>query len=129
MGKEKELVCICCPLGCRLKVFAENGKTCVLGNHCKRGKEYAVKELFHPMRSLTTTVRVKGGAYPLVPVRTNREIPKEKIRECMKILKGMVVTAPIKAGDVLVKDIAGTGSDIIASKDSGASFQDLDKML
>ena len=129
MEKEKELVCICCPLGCRIKVSAEDGKICVLGNRCKRGKEYAVKELFHPMRSLTTTVRVTGAAYPLVPVRTNREIPKEKIRECMRTLKDTIVTAPVKAGDVLVKDIAGTGSDIIASKDSGASFQDLDKML
>ena len=64
-----------------------------------------------------------------MPVRTNREIPKEKIMECMKILKGMIVTAPVKTGDILIKDIAGTGSDIIASKDSGASFQDLDKML
>ena len=128
--KTRELICICCPVGCRLTVLSGGEDMEIQGNRCKRGKEYAVNELLHPMRSLTTTVRVKGGADKRVPVRTKQEIPKEKIMECMAILKKVEVTAPVKRGDIVVKNIAGTGADIIAAKDiSTSSFHVMDKML
>ncbi|MEJ8735229.1 MULTISPECIES: DUF1667 domain-containing protein [Mediterraneibacter] len=128
--KTRELICICCPVGCRLTVLSGGEDMEIQGNRCKRGKEYAVNELLHPMRSLTTTVRVKGGADKRVPVRTKQEIPKEKIMECMAILKKVEVTAPVKIGDIVVKNIAGTGADIIAAKDIfTVSFHVMDKML
>ncbi|MCU6748460.1 DUF1667 domain-containing protein [Faecalicatena acetigenes] len=128
--KTRELICICCPVGCRLTVLSDGEDMEIQGNRCKRGKEYAVNELLHPMRSLTTTVRVKGGADKRVPVRTKQEIPKEKIMECMAVLKKTEVAAPVKRGDIVVKNIAGTGADIIAAKDiSTSSFHVMDKML
>ncbi|WP_059066234.1 DUF1667 domain-containing protein [Mediterraneibacter massiliensis] len=128
--KKRELICICCPVGCRLTVLSDGEDMEIQGNRCKRGKEYAAHEMLHPMRSLTTTIRVKGGADKRVPVRTKQEIPKEKIMECMAALKKTEAAAPVKIGDVVVKNIAGTGVDMIAAKDiSAVSFHVSDKML
>ena len=128
---ENVLICICCPVGCRLTADITGENVSVSGNRCKRGADYAVNELLHPMRTLTTTVRVKEAETPLVPVRTKGEIPKEKIRDCMDILKKTEVTAPIEAGAVIIENIAGTGTDIIASKGvrSLYPFHATDKMI
>lgn len=114
---KKQLICICCPTGCKMTAFfLPERKVVVRGNRCKRGEKYAAAELLHPMRSLTTTARVAGGEQPLVPVRTKQEIPKEALTRCMAVLKTVTVTAPVKPGDVVVRNIAGTGADIIATK-------------
>lgn len=114
----RELTCIGCPLGCALKVTMENGEVAsVTGNTCKRGNEYARKEVTHPTRIVTSTVCVEGGAIPMVSVRTQNDIPKEKIFDVMKCVNELRVQAPIHIGDVLLTNIAETGVNLVATKE------------
>jgi CxxC motif-containing protein len=83
---------------------------------CKKGKEYAYQELFEPVRILTSTVFVKNGHLPLVSIRTDKPIPKGKIFEVMKKLSGKKLTAPVKIGDIIIKNVVNTGVNIIATK-------------
>lgn len=119
--ERKELICIGCPLGCNLTVEMDGGQVVsVNGNTCKRGDDYARKELTDPRRIVTSTVPVAGGNLPVVSVKTASDIPKEKIRECLCALKGVTLTAPIQIGDVIVENVADTGVDVIATKSISA---------
>ena len=83
----RELTCIGCPMGCQLRATLEDGVvTAVTGNTCPRGDAYARKECVHPERTVTGTVRVLGGPLPVVPVRTQGEVPKEKVLEVARAL-------------------------------------------
>lgn len=120
MAKTKKFTCIVCPVGCELTAtLSDDGKTVtsVEGNSCKRGETYATEELTAPKRTLTSTVKLKGAADKLLPVRTDRPIPKESLSEAMKIIKAITVTAPVKTGDVLVADFIVPGINLIATKD------------
>lgn len=88
----------------------------ITGNTCKRGDIYARKEVTNPTRIVTSTVRITGGSEAMVSVKTKEDIPKGKIFDCVKALKNIEVAAPVHIGDVLVKDVAGTGVDVIATK-------------
>lgn len=113
----RELTCIGCPMGCALTVeMNEKEVVSVIGNTCKRGDVYARKEVTNPTRIVTSSVMVEGGNLAAVSVKTKEDIPKGKIFDCMKALKGVKVQAPVHIGDVIVKDIAGTGVDVIATK-------------
>ena len=117
MESVKELTCIGCPLGCALTVtMNDNEVISVNGNTCPRGDAYARKEVTNPTRIVTSTVRVEGGVSPMVNVKTASDIPKSKIFECAAALKDVVAIAPVKIGDVLLSDVAGTGVDIVAAK-------------
>jgi CxxC motif-containing protein len=119
--ERKELICIGCPLGCNLTVEMDGGQVVsVNGNTCKRGDDYARKELTDPRRIVTSTVPVAGGNLPVVSVKTASDIPKEKIRECLCALKGVTLTAPVQIGDVIVENVADTGVDVIATKSISA---------
>ena len=110
---ERDLTCIVCPLGCKIKVILEDGKVIsVSGNSCKRGKAYAETECVFPMRTVTSTVRCDDGT--LVSVKTSRPIPKDKMLDCIKIINNNIAHLPIRAGDVIIKDVYG--SDIIATQ-------------
>ncbi len=113
----RELTCIGCPLGCSITVTM-NGTdvVSVTGNTCPRGDAYARKEVTNPTRIVTSTVRVEGGISPMVNVKTASDIPKAKIFECVSALKNVVVTAPVKIGDVVLSNVAGTGVDVVAAK-------------
>lgn len=111
-----KLVCIECPVGCEMEVEEVEGEVKVKGNRCPRGEKYAIQEMRNPRRMLTTTVFVEGGIYPLLPVRSDREIPKGMVRECVKELSKIKVKAPVKMGAVVAKNICKTGVDIIASR-------------
>lgn len=116
--EHKDLTCICCPLGCQITVGLENGEVVsVTGNTCMRGDDYARKEVTSPTRIVTSTVKVTGGKSSMVSVKTKSDIPKEKIFECVKVLKEVEVQAPIAIGDVVLSNVAGTGVDIVATKD------------
>ena len=113
----RELICIGCPMGCPLIVTMEAGEVIsVTGNTCKRGDVYARKEVTNPTRIVTSTVRVSGGDADMVSVKTKEDIPKGKIFECVKALNSVEVPAPVHIGDILVKDVVGTGVDIVATK-------------
>lgn len=116
--EKRELICIGCPMGCPLTVGLENGEiVSVSGYTCKRGDVYARKEVTNPTRIVTSTVMVEGGRADMVSVKTKEDIPKDKIFACVKALKGITVKAPVHIGDVILKDVAGTGVDIVATKD------------
>lgn len=114
--EKKEMICIVCPMGCHMEVEKNKDEYIVTGNKCPRGKEYAVKESTNPTRVITTTVKVKGGLLNRLPVKTKGDIPKGKIFECMKVIDRIEVQAPISVGDIIVKDVLGTGVDIVAAR-------------
>lgn len=115
--EQRELTCIGCPLGCALTVTLENGAVqSVQGNTCPRGDAYARKEVTAPTRIVTSTVRVTGGTLPAVSVKTAGDIPKGKIFDCVRALKDVAVPAPVRIGQVIVPDVAGTGVAIVATK-------------
>lgn len=115
--EKRDLICIGCPMGCMVTVSMENGEVIeVAGNTCKRGDIYARKEVTNPTRIVTSSVRVSGGVLPVVSVKTKTDIPKGKISDCMKALKEVEVKAPIQIGDILLKNVADTGVDVIATK-------------
>ena len=114
---EKVMICINCPMGCRLTVDdSDKNNILVSGNTCPRGKTYAVNEVTSPKRMVTGSVRVSGGAIPMVSVKTREAIPKHLIFESLELLKQVTLTAPVAIGDVVVKDICGCGVDFIATK-------------
>lgn len=109
----KELICIICPRGCHLTV---DDQLNVSGNTCPRGAVYAKQELTHPTRTLTSTVRVVSELEAMLPVKSNKPLPKEKIFEAMEVINKTCVKAPIKLGDVVIKNIFGLDVDIVATK-------------
>lgn len=111
---KRNLTCIVCPMGCDITVtFDENNTIAsISGNSCKRGALYAESECTHPTRTLTTTAMCENGRP--VPVKSNTPVPKDKMFECMKIINAARVALPVKAGDIIVKNIVNSGSDIIA---------------
>lgn len=113
----KNITCTRCPMGCSLTVTEESGVLTVTGQGCPRGEEYGRSEYTCPVRTLTTTVLVTGGTEPLLPVRTDRPIPKGSLFACMELLRSMSVAAPVSAGQVLLEDLAGTGANLIACAD------------
>lgn len=114
--KRKELICIGCPMGCPIVVEMEDGKVLsVTGNTCPRGESYARKEVTNPMRIVTTTVRVDGGKVPMINVKTERDIPKDKIFECIAALRGVTMKAPVHIGDIILENVADTGVNIVAA--------------
>ena len=103
---KKELTCIVCPIGCQLFVRMEEGKVVeVRGNTCPRGRSYAEAECVAPMRTLTTTVRCQGGK--LLPVKTDRPIPKEKLFAAMELANSACPPLPVSCGDVIIEDVFG----------------------
>jgi CxxC motif-containing protein len=116
--KKTELTCIRCPIGCAITVTQDDdGKvTDITGNSCPNGYKYAANEVTNPTRIVTTTVRVKGGTLPVVSVKTKGDVPKGKMFECVKAINKMEVSAPVAIGDVIVHDVAGTGVDVVATK-------------
>ncbi|MFW9939834.1 MAG: DUF1667 domain-containing protein [Candidatus Thorarchaeota archaeon] len=113
----KEIRCIVCPTGCLVHVENINGELVIEGHSCKRGEEYAREEFIAPKRILTTTIRVENGFLPLVPVRSDTPIPKEKLHETLKEIAKTKVKAPIKMGEILIKKVLGLDVNIIASRD------------
>lgn len=118
MAENRELTCIRCPLGCQVTVTLEDGVvTGVRGNSCPQGDQYARKEVTCPTRTVTTTVPVDGSTRErMVSVKTASDIPKGKVLGCMRALAHVRVAAPVAIGDVVLKDVCGTGVDVVATK-------------
>ena len=116
--------CTTCPSQCFLTVEVERDADgaavevrSVVGNSCPRGDTFAHQELTCPMRVLTTTVAVSGGDEALLPVRTAEAIPLALHAQAMDLIRGLVVEAPIRMGDVVLEDLLDTGINLIASMD------------
>ena len=110
-------------MGCSMEVTVETDAsghkkvTGVKDNGCKRGEQYAAKELQNPTRTLTTTIKVEGGVLPVVPVKTAGEVPKASLLQCMEVVRRAGCKAPVKRGDILLYDLLGTGINVIACAD------------
>ena len=113
----KNIICVACPMGCELHVDLNEagGIEAIAGNTCKRGIGYAEAEITNPTRSFHSTVRVEGGAAPLVSVKSAGPVPKRLLIDCARATRGMRAVAPIAIGDVIVPDVCGTGVDLIAT--------------
>ena len=110
----RNMTCIVCPMGCQLTVELEDGVVkSVSGNTCPRGKQYAIDECIHPMRTITSTARTDNGE--VIPVKTDRTVPKELMFDCMKEINRAVVKLPAKIGDVVVENILGTGANVVVT--------------
>jgi CxxC motif-containing protein len=112
---EKEMICIVCPNGCKLEVTYEESIT-VKNALCPKGVQYARDELINPVRNLTSTVKVLEGVLPLVSVRGNKPVPKDKVSEIVRFLKTLEIKAPVEFQQIIYKDILNTGVDIIATR-------------
>ena len=111
---EKKVICTVCPRGCRITVVLDgNNVDNINGNLCVRGKKYATDEATEPRRVLTTTVRTDNT---MLSVRSTASLKKDKISDYMKIINAVKVSAPISIGDVIIENIDGEGTDIIATK-------------
>jgi len=118
MVEKRRLICISCPVGCELDVTLDEGKIVeVEGNSCKLGLDYAEQEIFDPRRMVASTVRVKNGYHPLVPVYTEKPIPKPKIFDVLAELRDIELEAPIAVNDVVIENVLDTGVNVIASRD------------
>lgn len=111
----KDLTCIRCPMGCSLHAEKNENVITVTGNTCPAGKAYAEEELTAPKRMVTSIVKVAGRTMPL-SVKTSSPIPKEKIFAIMEQIMAVTVTPPVKIGDIVIKNVLNTGSDIVATK-------------
>ena len=109
----KEMTCIVCPRGCHLVVDDDMNVT---GNFCPRGKNYAISELTHPVRMITSTVRVNNRENVVASVKTSEAIDKDKMFDVIELINSLSVSAPCHVGDVLVKNIFGSNVDIIITK-------------
>ena len=117
--EKREMVCIVCPVGCRLEIFEDDKSKSgyiVENAACKRGEIYAVKELKNPTRVVTSTVKIKNGLLNRLPVKTDGTISKDKIFECMEIINSIEVDAPIKVGHIIVENVLSEGVNIIATR-------------
>jgi CxxC motif-containing protein len=85
------------------------------GNKCEKGREFAKHEMSNPSRTLTTTVRTKFPGVPVISVRTDGEIPRDKLMDAMKELSGVVVETELGCGDTVMENIVNTGVKVIVT--------------
>lgn len=117
MTQEKKYTCIVCPKSCLgTLIINEDGTMRTEGFGCRNGEKYAQNEHLDPKRVLTTTVRIEDAPYPLLPVVSSEEISRTVFMDCLRELYDVCVSSPVKAGDVVLSDIKGTGVDILAAR-------------
>ena len=113
----REIICIVCPMGCRMEVALDGTEVKdVTGNQCKKGVKHAEKEVTFPGRVLTTTMKTDIPGIPLVPVRSSKEVPKDRLIDCMGEISMQGVRGSVKLGKPIIKDILGLGVDIVACR-------------
>ena len=115
----REMICILCPLGCKMEASESPdrpGELIVRGQQCRKGKEYAAEEFYSPLRTVTSTVAIRGAKLSRLPVKTSKPIPKELIVDAVHEIGRREATGPVKMGDVIIKDLLGCGVDVVATR-------------
>jgi CxxC motif-containing protein len=116
-AEKKHFVCVICPIGCEIDVVHDGSKIISMkGNKCDKSEKFVTQEMIEPMRILTTTVRIEGSRWPVIPVRTDKAVPKRLFPRIMKGLERMKLQAPVNMLEVVVSDVLRTGADIIATR-------------
>ena len=115
--EKRHFTCVTCPVGCEIDVELHDGRVVsVEGNKCDKGEEFVLQELEEPMRILTTTVRIKGARWAMLPVRTDEPVPRRLLLRAVEELAGVELEAPVKLYDVVIKSVAGTEANIVATR-------------
>lgn len=117
MSDVREITCIMCPLGCRIKAIVE-GETIlsIEGNACPNGKAYARQEIISPSRIVMSVVKCRNCSIPTVSVKTEKPAPKEFMEEIIQALRDVEVEPPVRVGDVIVENVLGLGINIVATR-------------
>jgi CxxC motif-containing protein len=116
-AEKKHFVCVVCPMGCEIDVVHDGSKIISMeGNKCEKSEEFVSQELIEPMRILTTTVRIQGSRWPVIPVRTDKAVPKRLFPRIIRQLRDIKLQAPVNILDVVVKDVLRTGANVIATR-------------
>lgn len=114
---KKDITCIVCPIGCKIIVKLDGTKVDLLsGNKCKQGIDYAINEALDPRRMLTTSVLVELGEWPLVSVKSSKPVQRESVFSILKEIKKTKLKAPVKTGQIIIKNVAGVSTDILTTK-------------
>ena len=115
--EKRHFTCVVCPVGCEIEVELRDGDVVSMtGNKCNKGKEFVLQELEEPMRVLTTTVPIKGARWAMLPVRTDKPIPRRLMLEVVGGLANVELQTPVKVSDVIATDVAGTGANVVATR-------------
>ena len=115
--EKKHFICVVCPIGCEIDIVHDGSKIISMeGNKCERSEEFVSQELIEPMRILTTTVRIQGSRQPVIPIRTDKSVPKRLFPSIMRQLRRVKVQAPVNTLDVVVRDVLHTGANVIATR-------------
>jgi CxxC motif-containing protein len=112
----RTFICINCPMGCELSVAYDGGGLRITGHSCALGEAYAREEVTNPTRTIAGSVPIEGGDCAMLSVKTSRPIPKDAIFDCMRAIRAIRASAPVNIGDVLIRDVCGTGVDIVATR-------------
>jgi len=116
-AEKKHFVCVVCPVGCEIDVVHDGSEIISMeGNKCEKSEEFVTQELIEPMRILTTTVRIQGARWPVIPVRTDTSVPKRLFPRIMRQLRRIKLQAPVKMLDVVVEDVLHTGANVVATR-------------
>ncbi|MEF9917014.1 MAG: DUF1667 domain-containing protein [Lachnospiraceae bacterium] len=113
----RELICIVCPNGCKMKVEKKEEQWIVSGNKCKRGQVFAVAEMTHPMRTICSTVKTSFPNIPVLPVRVSEDIPKELIFQVMQEINQVVIKEVVGKGEVVIPHVLGLTANVIVTSD------------
>ncbi len=119
MPKKVNVICTNCPMGCGITLTVDEKSDEVInieGNKCKQGKEYALAEYKNPVRVLTATVRTNSLENPLLPVRTDKPVPRDKMKEMMYVVARVNVKKPVQLGQVVEQNIMGMDVNLIATE-------------
>ena len=120
MNNKSEITCISCPVGCVMTVLHIHASELeVYGHKCNAGVIYAREEVTNPTRNIATSVKVMGGDMPMLSVKTAQPIPKGAIKAVVDAVHEVTMVAPVRVGDIVLKDAAGTGVDIWATREVG----------
>lgn len=115
----KRLICIECPKGCALSVDIENCRVAkITGNECPKGEKYAAQEIENPTRIFTSVVLAEGLELKMVPVRTDKPIPKGKIKEAIEEVKKLRIKGPVKSGSVIAANFLGLGVNLLSTREA-----------
>jgi CxxC motif-containing protein len=114
---EQKVICIGCPLGCHVTLTIDSAGNIsdITGNQCKEGKKHATAEYLHPERVLTATVLMEGMGNRLLPVRTDKPVPRSQLKEIMLAIAEIKVKPPVEVGQEIAHDILGTGANLVAT--------------
>ncbi len=111
-----KITCVACPMGCKLCIEETDDGYIINGNICRKGEEYGIQEMTDPRRNISSTAKVSGSYIRVLPVKTDKPLPKDKIFNAMKEINALRLESPIKIGDIVIRNVAGTDVNIIATR-------------